>query len=133
VRTLGYPRAALLAFSTAVLAYNVLTVIQATVEAEHDLGAAGIELSSYFIAANVKAYYAGMIVAVPTTTWATFDPQSPAQLSSLLRSIAVHVDPRTLRKHPRKPKPKVRKGYAPAASAPRHVATARVLREGRVQ
>jgi hypothetical protein len=29
IRTLGYPRAALLAFSIAVLAYNVLAVLQA--------------------------------------------------------------------------------------------------------
>jgi IS4 transposase len=132
VRTLGYPCAALLAFSTAVLAYNVLAAIQAAVEAAHDLPAAGIELSSYFVAGDVKAYYAGMLVAVEPATWATFESQSPAQLSSTLRHIAAYVDPRTLRKHPRKPKPKVKKGYAPRASVQRHVATARVLVEGRI-
>lgn len=133
VRTLGYPRAALLAFSTAVLAYNVLAAIQVAVEAAHDLPAAGIELSSYFVAGEVKAYYGGMMVALPPTTWATFETQSPAQLSSTLRDIAVHVDPKTLRKHPRKPKPKVKKGYAPRASVQRHVATARVLADGGVR
>lgn len=133
VRTLGYPRAALLAFSVAVLAYNLLAVLQATVEAEHDLAAKGIELSSYFVAGEVKAYYAGMIVAVPPAVWATFDAQSPAEVSSALRAIAAQVDPRALRKHPRKPKPKVKKGYAARASVQRHVATARVLNEGGVR
>jgi IS4 transposase len=133
VRTLGYPRAALLAFSTAVLAYNVLAVLQAAVEAEHDLAARGIELSSYFVAGEVKAYYAGMIVAVPPAVWATFDAQSPAEVSDALRGIAAHVDPRALRKHPRKPKPKLKKGYASRASVQRHVATARVLSEGGVR
>lgn len=133
IRTLGYPRAALLAFSTAVLAYNVLAVIQAAVEAEHDLAAIGIELSSYFVAGEVKAYYAGMIVAVPPAAWATFEAQGPADLSVALRCIAAYVDPRALRKHPRKSKPKVKKGYAARASVQRHVATARVLNEGGVR
>jgi IS4 transposase len=132
VRTLGYPRAALLAFATAVLAYNVLATIQAAVGAAHDLPAAGIELSSYFVAGDVKAYYAGMMVAVPSATWAAFEAKSAADLSQELRHIAAHVDPRTLRKHPRKPKPKVKKGYAPGPSVRRHVATARVLHDGRV-
>jgi hypothetical protein len=80
----------------------------------------------------VKAYYGGMMVAVLPAIWATFDGQSPEQLSSTLRDIAAYVDPRTLRKHPRKPKPKVKKGYAPRATVQRHVATARVLRNGGV-
>ena len=74
-----------------------------------------------------------MMVALPPATWVPFDTQSPAQLSVTLRDIAVHVDPRTLRKHPRKAKPKVKKGYAPRASVQRHVATARVLADGGVR
>jgi IS4 transposase len=133
VRTLGYPRAALLAFSTAVVAYNVLAVIQAAVEAQHDLAAAHIELSSYFVAGDVKMYYAGMMVALPPSIWTKFETGEPAELSLALRRVAAHVDPRTLRKHPRKPKPKVKKGYAPRAAVQRQVATARVLADGVVQ
>ena len=133
VRTLGYPRAALLAFSTAVLAYNVLAVIQAAVEASHDLAAAKIELSSYFVAVEVKAYHAGMMVALPTATWAKFEAMTPTKLSLELRRIAAYVTPKALRKHPRKAKPKVKKGYASRASVQRHVATARVLAEGEVK
>jgi IS4 transposase len=42
VRTLGYPRAALLAFGLAVVAFNVLAVIEAAVAATHDLEAADL-------------------------------------------------------------------------------------------
>lgn len=115
------------------VAYNVLAVIQAAVEAQHDLAAAHIELSSYFIAGDVKMYYAGMMVALPPSIWAKFEIGTPAELSRELRRVAAHVDPRTLRKHPRKPKPKVKRGYASRASVQRHVATARVLAEGAVQ
>lgn len=132
LRTLGYPRAALLAFSIAVVAYNVLAVIQAAIEAEHNLKDAHIELSSYFVAGDVKTYYAGMMVALPPAAWARFDTAEPEDLTRELRRVAAYVDPRALRKHPRKPKPKVKKGYAPAASVRRHVATARVLRDGAV-
>jgi IS4 transposase len=133
VRTLGHPRAALFAFTTAILAYNVLATIQAAVEAEHDLAAAHIELSSYFVAGDVKMYYAGMMVALPPPAWSRFEARDPAELSVELRRVAVHADPRALRKHPRKPKPKAKKGYAPRAAVERHVATARVLAEGGVK
>jgi IS4 transposase len=130
VRTLGYPRAALLAFGLAVVAFNVLAVIEAAVAAAHDLDAAGLAVSTYYVADDVRSDYHGMLIALPAATWAPFDDLPPAALARRLRAIAAHVDPRTLRKHPRGPKPKVRKGYAPGAAVRRHVATARVLRDG---
>lgn len=133
VRTLGYPRGALLAFTTAVVAYNVLAVLQSAVEAAHDLEAEGIEVSTYYIAGDVRMHYGGMLVAVLPQVWDAFETLSPAQLSRTLLRIAGHVVPKTLRKHPRKPKPKVKKGYAPRASVEQHVATARVIREGGVR
>lgn len=132
VRTLGRPRAALLAFGLAVVAFNVLAVIEAAVAATHDLAADGIETSTYYVADDVRSDYRGMVIAIPATAWATFDDLSPAALARALRTIAAKVDPRTLRKHPRGPKPKARKGYAPGAAARRHVATSRVLRDGAI-
>ena len=130
VRSLGYPAAALLAFTTAVLAYNALAVIQAAVEATHDLPVAGIELSSYFVAGDVRTYYGGMMVAVSPATWQAFVVMPPDELGRELRAIAAHVNAKAMRKHPRKPKPKAPKGYAPRAAVERHVATARVLADG---
>jgi IS4 transposase len=133
VRTLGYPRAALFAFGTSVVAYNVLAVIQAAIAAAHDLEAEGLEVSTFYVADDVRTDYRGMTIAIIATTWAAFDRLSPATLARTLREIAANLDPRTVRKHPRGPKPKQAKGYAPRATVQRHVATAKVLRDGRIR
>lgn len=133
VRTLGHPRAALLAFGVAVVAYNVLATLQAAVESAHPQAKAeGIEVSAYFVAAEVKATYGGMMIAVPPEVWTRFDEQTPRQLNRTLLSMAAHVEPKKLRKHPRAPKKKVKKGYVSGRVARRHVSTARVLASGRV-
>jgi IS4 transposase len=126
VSTLGHPRAALLAFGVAVLAYNVLSVLQSAVQAEHQLSAS--EVSSYYIAGEVNATYGGMMIAVPETLWEDFEPQTAAELSRTLQQLAARVSPAKLRKHPRAAKKKVKKGYVPGDVARRHVSTARVLR-----
>jgi IS4 transposase len=133
VRTLGHPRAALLAFGTAVVAYNVLSVIQAAIAAAHDLKAAGLDVSIYYVAHDVRTDYRGMLIAIPVATWGAFDAQTPTGFAKTLRRIAAHLDPRTVRKHPRGPKPKRKPGYAPSALVHRHVSTAKVLRDGRVR
>ncbi|ADO73137.1 Transposase, IS4-like protein [Stigmatella aurantiaca DW4/3-1] len=133
VRTLGHPRAALLAFGTAVVAYNILAVIQAAVEAAHpEAKAEGIELSPFFVATEVQATYGGRMIAVGDDVWTAFDEQSPLQLSRTLIRIAQHAQPKRLRKHPRGPKKKTQKGYVSGRTARQHVATARVLASGRI-
>ncbi|MBZ4423378.1 IS4 family transposase [Myxococcus sp. RHSTA-1-4] len=126
VSTLGYPRAALLAFGVAVMAYNVLAVLLAAVEAEHRLQST--ELSSYYVAGEVKATYSGMMIAIPEKLWRGFESQTDEDLSRTLLRMASHVNPAKLRKHPRGQKKKVKKGYAPRQEVDRHVSTARVLR-----
>lgn len=132
VSSLGHPRAALLAFGVAVLAYNVLAVLQAAVRATHDLQAADIELSSYYLAAEIKAQYTGMMTAVVAMAWQVYDALASQQLGLVLLEIAAYVDPMTLRKHPRGPKKPKKKGYVAGAVARRHVATSQVLKDGRV-
>jgi hypothetical protein len=128
VRTLGHPRAALLALGVAVMAYNVLAVLQAAVEAEHEWAASGLQVSSYYVAGEVKAAYGGMMIAIPSADWEPYEEQSASELSHTLRQMAARVNPAKLRKHPRAPKKKTRKGYVPGEVARKHVATARVLR-----
>ena len=133
ITTLGQPRAALLAFGVAVLAYNVLAVLQAAVTAQHKLAQAGeSELSAYYLALEIKAHYAGMMVAVALTAWQAYDALSPQQLARMLLQMAGKADPRKLRKHPRGPKVANKKGYVSASQARKHVSTARVLQAGRV-
>ena len=127
VRSLGYPRAALLAFGVAVLAYNVLSVLQAAVQAEHASTKSAQSLSLYYVTNEISSYYTGMMVAVPDFVWEEYERLSPNQLSRQLRRLAAKVDPARLSTHPRKPKTKKKKGYVPGQVARRHVATARVL------
>ena len=132
VKTLGHPRAALLAFGVAVLAYNVLTVLQAAVEAAHDLRNSGLELSPFYVAVEVRACYAGMMMATMASIWRPYDAIGAPKLSRILLEIALHARPRALRKNPSRPKPPKKKSIATAADKRRHVSTARVLKEGRV-
>jgi IS4 transposase len=130
VKSLGHPRAALLAFGVAVLAYNVLSVLQSAVWKAHDLQDSDMELSSFYIAVEIRARYDGMMMAVEPGAWVAYDAMSPSRLANLLLQIAKYVRPKTLRKHPRGPKQSKKKGYVSGALARKHVSTARVLRDG---
>jgi IS4 transposase len=130
VRSLDHPRAALLAFGVAVMAYNVLSVLQSAVWIAHELHDSEIELSSYYFAEEIRTYYAGMLMAVKPKAWDRYDKMSPEQLGQVLLQIAVQASPKALRKHPRGHPPPARKGYVSGAVARRHVATARVLKGG---
>ncbi|HJV74810.1 MAG TPA: IS4 family transposase, partial [Noviherbaspirillum sp.] len=123
VHSLGHPRAALLAFGVAVMAYNVLAVLQSAVWVAHELRDSGIELSSYCFAGEVRAHYAGMVMAVMPAAWEQYDKLAAAQLAQELLQIAAYANPKALRKHPRGPKPSPKKGYVSGAIARRHVAT----------
>ncbi|MDK2662176.1 IS4 family transposase [Cupriavidus sp. LEh21] len=90
---MSQPRAALLAFGVAALAYNILSVIGTAVRIRYELVTSDIELSPYYLASEIRATYAGMMIAVPTEIWEGYDPLTPAQLSRELLKIATHVDP----------------------------------------
>ncbi|WP_455285716.1 IS4 family transposase [Cupriavidus necator] len=130
IRSLGHPRAALLGFGVAALAYNVLSVIATAVKSCHELDAGEIEISPYYLATEIRAHYAGMMIAVPAAQWQADDTLTPEQLGRMLINIATHVDPRKLRKHVRGPKVSKKKGYVAGCVARRHVSTARVMKNG---
>ena len=132
VKTLGHPRAALLAFGIAVMAYNVLSVIQAAVSAAHNLRDSGIELSPFYVALEVRSCYAGMMLATTPAAWAAYDTLDAPQLSRLLLEIALHARLKALRKNPSAPKKPKEKTTVSAAEKRRHVSTARVLKTGGV-
>jgi hypothetical protein len=133
VRTLGMPRAALFAFGVAIVAYNVLAVIQAAIEAAHpEAKNEGIELSSFYVSNAVKLVYAGMMMVVDPTVWSSFDNYSPEQLGRLLIRTAANAEPKRFRKHPRGPKKKVKKDYVSRRIASSHISTARAIEAGTV-
>jgi IS4 transposase len=133
VKTLGHPRAALLAFGIAVLAYNVLTVVQAAVSKVHEdqLLESGIELSPFYFAVEVRACYEGMMMAVSPAGWKQYDRMDASKLSDALLEIAAHAKLKALRKSPRGPKV-LKKRPVSTADRRSHVSTARVLKGERV-
>ena len=134
VPTLAHPRAALLAFSVAVVAYNALAVVHAAAEA----GAAAVSparraapapmpLSLYALAHTIREHYRGMLVAVPPAAWAGYDALAPVALAATLVRIAAHVRRAAFRKQPRGASgPRLARGYVPRAEL-QHVSTARLL------
>ena len=134
VKTLGQPKSALLAFGTAVVAYNLLSVVQAAVEAAHpEAKEEGVELSTYFLADEVQATWRGMMIAVPPEAWDAFAQLSASQLAHTLVRVGAYAQPKRLRKHPRGPKKKTKKGYVSGRLALSHVSTARDLASGRLK
>ena len=131
VRTLGVPGAALFAFGVALLAYNVLALLQMALSVKHarTLAEANMELSTYYIAAELRAYYAGMVLAVAASAWEAYRSLSDKQLAQLLLKLSANVDPRQFRSHPRGPKVAKKKGYVSRRTVSSHVATARLLKK----
>jgi IS4 transposase len=127
VQSLGYPRAALLAFGVSIVAYNVLSVLQTAIRAEHASTPAAHSLSLYYVTQEILGQYQGMMTAIPAPGWADYDSMSPAQLARELRRLAAKVEPTRLSTHRRAPKPRKAKGYVAGRVARRHVATARIL------
>ena len=133
VRTLGYPRAALFSFCVAVLAYNVLGMLQTAVEAQHQIepnSSAGLSL--YFVATEVKAIHAGMMIAIPAKQWNALRRLSHDDFRQVLLEIAASVAPATFRKNVRGPKKVVKRESIPPGLAGAHVSTSRLLKKTRL-
>jgi hypothetical protein len=73
-----------------------------------------------------------MMIALPSSDWHRYDDLDASELAGLLLQIAEHADPLRLRKHKRGPKMPKKPGYVTGAEARRHVATAQVLKDGRI-
>ncbi len=132
IPALGHPRAALLAFGVAILAYNVLAIIARAITVQHQLDSEKLEISSFYVAITIKADYAGMMIAIAQSTWKTYDKFSARKLAQTFLRIAAHAEPHRLRTHPRGPKARVKKGFVPHRAAQRHVATSRVIKDGKI-
>ena len=126
IKPLGYPKAALLAFSLAVVAYNVIAVIKASLRAVHGSETVEQNVSGYYIALEISSTYGGMMIAITDEHWRVFSDLRPAQIAAVLKKLAANAKLAKYQKHPRgpkKPKPKRIVGDSP------HVATSRILEQ----
>jgi hypothetical protein len=112
INTLGYPKAALFTFCIALVAYNVLSVVKAALRTVHGIDKIETEISSYYLAGEIKGTYRGMMIAIPPQEWRVFQNMTFTELSQILKCVASHVKLRAFRRHPRGPKkPQTKRTY----------------------
>ncbi|MBS3040156.1 MAG: IS4 family transposase [Dolichospermum sp. DET50] len=104
INTLGYPKAALFTFCIALVAYNVLSAVQAALRSVHGTDKVETEISSYYLADEIKGVYRGMMIAIPPQEWRVFQNITFTELSQILKHLAGQVKLRAFRRHPRGPK-----------------------------
>jgi hypothetical protein len=124
IKTLAYPKAALLALCLGLVAYNAVALLKAALRAAHGADAVA-KLSGYYLALEIRQTYDGMMVAIPAEHWTVFGSYSDAQLARVLKELALQVSLPRYRKHPRGPKkkPPRRTKYKNGE----HVATAKII------
>jgi IS4 transposase len=126
IDTLAYPRAALFAFCVGLLAYNVLSVVKAALRSIHGEKKVASEVSSYFLADEIRCTWKGLEIAVPAPFWTQrFARLTVRAMAREMRRLAKKVRLRRFKKHPRGPKKKPPKRTS--AKTQPHVATARIL------
>lgn len=125
VETLGYPRAALFSFATAVLVYNTYSVVQASLRAAHGAEVIEEKLSDYHLMSDVAATYVGMDIAVPDECWESYREMPVARFAKAMMKLAHRVKlaryPKKKR-GPKKPQPRKKSGRRN-----HHISTARLL------
>jgi len=136
LRSLGHPQAALLGFAAAVLAYNVLALLQRAVEQAHQPPPTPpppatppplLEVSCFHLAQQVRGGYEGLLIALPPEHWPRWNEADPAGLAQHLLRLARNINPRQVATSKRGPKAAKPKGYVDGKTARAHVATARLL------
>jgi Transposase DDE domain len=125
INTLGYPKAALFAFCLALVAYNAVSIIKAALRRAHGKQKGDNEVSSYYLALEIRQTYDGMMIAIPAPHWAVFREMSAAEFAGVLCELASSAKLSKYRKHPRGPKkkPPERTAYKNGS----HVSTARLI------
>jgi hypothetical protein len=120
---LGYPRAALFAFSMSAVAGNALGVLKSNLRVAHGEEMAA-EISDFALVDEVAELYPGMMVAVPPASWPRLAKCDATEVAGVLNDLAERVPVHRMfrsRRGPKKPRPKRAGRFSD------HVATARLL------
>jgi IS4 transposase len=104
IAALAYPRAALFSFSTALVAYNIVSTVKAALRAAHGHQLVQERVSDFYIAEDVRTDYRGLHLNLPAEQWQIFSVLPTDRLARFLVTVARNVDLETLRRHPRGPK-----------------------------
>lgn len=128
INTLGYPKAALFGFCMALVTYNLLSVVRASVRAVHGETAAQ-NLSTYHLANEVASVSNGMSIALNGSFWEKkYANLTPAQMARELKQLAGNMRLSKYKKAKWSPKKKPKQMNKRQRN---HVSTARVLARSR--
>lgn len=132
IQALGNPKAALLGFASAVLAYNVLSVLKRSVEQAHrQTQPEGWEASIFHLTVQVRSGYEGMQIALPADYLSLQSTsETPAQR---LLALARNIKPKQVAKSIRGPKVPKPKEWLEGKAVHAHVSTDRVLKAAKVK
>ena len=64
IKTLAYPKAAILAFCLALVAYNGISVVKAALRAVHGRETVENDVSGYYLSREIAKTYTGMTIAI---------------------------------------------------------------------
>jgi IS4 transposase len=129
INTLGYPKAGLFAFCVALIAYNVMSALQAALRSVHGADVIEQTVSGYYIADELSSVYQGMMIAIPEPHWRIFSRMSTQEFADTLQHLASQVNLRRFKKHPRGPKkPQPKRTFDKKHP---HVSTSRLIADRR--
>jgi hypothetical protein len=127
ITTLGYPSAALFGLAVAVVAYNVLAVVKATLRQVHGVEAIDEGVSGYYIVNEMANVAESLETLIEPEDWTVFQTLTLVAMATWLIETAGRVQLRKYRKHSRGPKKPPAKRYHDPNRP--HVSVARVLAE----
>jgi IS4 transposase len=125
INTLGYPRAALFGFCLAVVAYNAVSVVKASLRAVHGKTFVEEQLSMYYVTLEVSQVSRGMDIAIEDKDWEIFGRMSVEEYAATMLELARRMDLRKYTKHKRKPTKNPTKKIS--GKKIKHVSTAKLL------
>ncbi len=126
IAALGNPKAALLAFSLSLVAYNTLAVFQAAMRKVYGEEKVKNEVSSYYVGLNTSSSWSAMELFTDPEAWTEqFADLSPKKMATTLINVARQIDLRKIKKHPRGPKKK--QPRRTSGEKDNHFSTAQVL------
>ena len=112
-------------FCTALIAYNVMSMIQAALRSVHGNEVIEQKVSGYYVADEISATCRGMMITISDKHWRVFDQITVREFSRVMSMLAEQVNWSKFKKHPRGPK-KQRPKRKHDKHHP-HVSTARLI------
>lgn len=131
INTLAYPRAALFGFCMALVCYNLLAVLKATLRTVHGPDKIEAGLSPYYLADEIRRVHDGMMIAIPTTEWLPLAKLDLDDTAQLLKQLATRIELSKFQSHPRGQKKKVPKPKFNKKKP--HVSTSRLLAKAKAE